>query len=87
MRNQNGPLLESQDQIWDEKDQFWSINGIKYELIFLGSKWSENQDQNAWSEKVSNISYKDLPKNIFWSDPCRTRTSAARTFMITRPSL
>ena len=80
-------LLESQDQIWDENDQFRSINGIKYELVLLGSKWYENQDQNAWSEKGSYISYKDLSKNIFWSDPCRARTNAAWTFMITRPSL
>ena len=53
-----GALLESQDQIWDEKDHFWSKSGIKYELTLSGSKWSEKQDQKAWSEMGSNISVK-----------------------------
>ena len=39
-------LLESQDQIWDKKDHFWSEHSIKYELILSGSKWSRNTDQN-----------------------------------------
>ena len=51
-------LLESQDQIWDEKDYFWSKSGIKYKLTLYGSKWSEKQDQKAWSEMGSNFSVK-----------------------------
>ena len=51
-------LLESQDQIWDEKDHFWSKRGIKIWAYPFWIKVTQKQDQKAWSEMGSNISVK-----------------------------